>query len=421
MKESSNFGVSDAEIDSQYETEQLETEFANPENEVESDDFDDTGIPDFSVFRVSQSKPLESLLPDSLYGLGGESKLPLGKKVQTYIQAFSRMPDGVTQYPLLASAVLQPSGMAESQLPIIAFFGNSGCGKSEMIKLFSYLRKLPIEDGTNASIRDAISFGKYKKKGMGRKDDHYLLLTDNAGQDDLWRNPDFYRLLLKGYDRDTSRLSISGGKDNDQPLYFDCFCMKVISSIFPLDNDERFLELRRRLLIFRFEKDYKAKPLNPKAYDFTPIQDEIRRYWRNKPNLMRYRDNAILVRSRSSRIIDEIGDENFYLLVELIVTALTTGITETIEEFVSLLKHQIEVNGKREKSDLEVYVTDWLFKDDRWLPTVPQGNLQNLLIAGVKEGSLEPQAIKVQFVRAVMQRLGYTKVKGKWCLGIAKK
>jgi len=410
-----NFGISDEDLDKEYESEQLETNELKIED-VELDDFDDNGIPDFSAFWTNQNRTLESLLPESLYGLGGSIKLPIGKEIETYLRAFSRLPDGDVQYPLLTSVVLQPSGLAESQLPIVGFFGDTGCGKSEMIKLFSYLRKLGIEDGTDASIRDAISFGKYHKKGIGRKDDHYLLLTDNAGQDDLWRKPDFYRMLLKGYDRDTARQSISGGKESNQPLYFDCFCMKIISSIFPLDNDERFLELKRRLLIFQFSKNNKVQTLNPKAYDFTAIQDKIRKHWRNKPNLLCYRDHALMVRAKSKYIIDEIGDNNYFLLVELIITAMCTGICESIEEFVGLLKKQIERNNTREKSDLEQYVFDALALDGRLLPMIPQITLQTLLKTGVNEGSLDYQQIKPNFVKQVMQRLGYKRVKSKWCL-----
>ena len=425
MNIDANFGAGDDYINEQFNKDEDLLDSVMREPEIESDDFDENGIPNFAPFRIANNIPLETLLPESLYGIGGASKTPLGKKIQTYIKAFSRVPDGNTQYPLLASVLLQPSALAESQLPIVFFQGDSGTGKSDTIKLFSYLRGLNVEDGTDASIRDAISFGKFKKKGAGKFDDHYLLLTDNNGQDDLWRRPDFYRMLLKGYDRDTSRLSISGGKDNDQPLYFDCFCMKVMSSIFALDNDERFLEIKRRFLTFQFAKEHKVKALNPKGYDFTSVQVEIKKYWRHKPNLLRYRENAMLVRSKADQIIKEIGDQYYFLLVELIVTALTTGISDTVEEFVALLKIQLEHNSKRDKSDLEQFILDYLTLDEKsnpvkLIPTIAQVNLQNLLRSGVQEGSLDHLQIRPNFVKQVMTRLGYTKVKSKWVFGVKK-
>jgi hypothetical protein len=123
-----------------------------------------------------------------------------------------------------------------------------------------------------------------------------------------------------------------------------------------------------------------------------------------------------MVRAKSKYIIDEIGDNNYFLLVELIITAMCTGICESIEEFVGLLKKQIERNNTREKSDLEQYVFDALALDGRLLPMIPQITLQTLLKTGVNEGSLDYQQIKPNFVKQVMQRLGYKRVKSKWCL-----
>ena len=391
------------------------------EQEQESTDSEYYGeheIPDFESHRGEINLPdLKVLLPEYT-GLSGGVPMPLGARIAFYFRQFVSLPHAYEQSALLAAICLQPSAMALQQLPVVLLHGDSGTGKSDTIKLLKYFTGFEIQDCTNASLRDTINYARFgAKDGKLSREQNFLLLTDNDDKDGLERNPALYKLLLKGYDRDTDAMAISSGlESNGKPQKtYHVFCAKVISSIFDISIDERFFELRRRTLVLTFKKDKSRRCDNPKNYDFSAIRQEIKDYWKFKPNLQAYRTTSTKVRKAEKAIAPRIGgDANFALYSEYIITMLVFGIVDSLDGAVTIFENHLKRMAEREKSELEQNIEDLLLVDGKYLPKVGIGTLENHLKQAISDGLLEREQKTIANVKSIMKRLGYRKVKTYW-------
>ena len=168
-------------------------------------------------------------------------------------------------YDIIAAYLLIPSALAQ-KVPYLFCCGRSGTGKSTFGKFASYWYGVPINTSsdTYAAIRNGLDSRKYKDIEIPSKDPNfpsvYKRVETNMGMvwDDMdlvifFARPDLYRLFKVGYDRATSKISISS-ETKGENLTFDCFGCKIFSSISPLHLDDSFKELRRRLIVILFKK-----------------------------------------------------------------------------------------------------------------------------------------------------------------------
>lgn len=121
------------------------------------------------------------------------------------------------------------------------------------------------------------------------------MVWDDVDASVFINSPDLYRLFKFGYDRSTDKITLSS-KETGVNLEFRCFCPKVFSTISPLHLDDRFRELKRRLIVIpckRVEELSEARLaemgittdnwqhglLNIDAYDWSGFSDEFQAYW----------------------------------------------------------------------------------------------------------------------------------------------
>jgi hypothetical protein len=74
------------------------------------------------------------------------------------------------------------------------------------------------------------------------------MVWDDVDSSVFANSPDLYRLFKFGSNRATDKIILSS-KEIGENLEFHCFCPKIFSSISPLHLDDRFRELRRRLIV----------------------------------------------------------------------------------------------------------------------------------------------------------------------------
>jgi hypothetical protein len=166
-------------------------------------------------------------------------------------------------YDVIAAYFLLPSALC-STIPYLFLYGQSGSGKSTVAKIASYLHGCPINSSSDtfAGIRndlnnrrtgfveatyernDGESTGTYRKP----VERNICMVWDDVDSSVFANSPDLYRLFKFGSNRATDKIILSS-KEIGENLEFHCFCPKIFSSISPLHLDDRFKELRRRLIV----------------------------------------------------------------------------------------------------------------------------------------------------------------------------
>jgi hypothetical protein len=108
-------------------------------------------------------------------------------------------------------------------------------------------------------------------------------------------SPDLYRLFKFGTNRATDKIILSS-QNIGENLEFHCFCPKIFSSISPLHLDDRFRELRRRLIVIpcqRIEElsdhrkaqlnvtddDWSSKLLDLDSWDWKGFNSVFEEFW----------------------------------------------------------------------------------------------------------------------------------------------
>ena len=163
-------------------------------------------------------------------------------------------------YDLVATYFLLPSALCRV-VPYLFLHGQSGSGKSTVAKVASYLHGIDINSSSDtfAGIRNSLNRRRWGQVEVPSGDPKYpsyykevelntCMVWDDVDSAVFTNNPDLYRLFKFGYDRSTDKIILSSGETGIN-LEFRCFCPKIFSSISPLHLDDRFKELRRRLIV----------------------------------------------------------------------------------------------------------------------------------------------------------------------------
>jgi hypothetical protein len=166
-------------------------------------------------------------------------------------------------YDFIAAYFLLPSALC-STVPYLFLYGQSGSGKSTVAKIASYLHGCPINSSSDtfAGIRNDLSKRRQawvqlsyfdqdedREKTYSKSvEKNICMVWDDVDSSVFLNSPDLYRLFKFGSNKSTDKIILSS-KEVGENLEFHCFCPKIFSSIFPLHLDDRFRELRRRLIV----------------------------------------------------------------------------------------------------------------------------------------------------------------------------
>ena len=263
--------------------------------------------------------------------------------------------DIVTAYTILPSALCRI-------VPYLFLYGQSGSGKSTVAKFICAVHgiKASSPDDTFAAMRNTIDSRRYgwtevedATSTVGTYNKRVEINTHMVWEDIdakvLAQNPDLYRLYKISYDRNTDQISISG-KEPGTLLQFKTFCPKTFSSISPLHLDDRFRELRRRLLVIPFsrveelndqrkqelgvqDETYAVNLINVDAYDWKGFNDELDAFWDMDIG-------AVFIATRTALSKSSLGltSQQRGISLDLLTTGIVSGIWEDEVEAVNRLK-----------------------------------------------------------------------------------
>jgi hypothetical protein len=196
--------------------------------------------------------------------------------------------------------------------------------------------EIPIPDETG---------GTYNKE----VERNTCMVWDDVDASVFINSPDLYRLFKFGYDRSTDKITISS-KETGVNLEFRCFCPKVFSTISPLHLDDRFRELKRRLIVIpckRVEEipdvrlgelgitkdDWQSKLLNLDAYSWDGFSKEFQNYW----NLDKAKQ-FIETRRKLTKSKTGLNSQQLAISIDLLTTGIVSGLWETQEQAVDRMK-----------------------------------------------------------------------------------
>lgn len=234
-----------------------------------------------------------------------DDNLPLSLNVLSILKQTILLPydfyDVITAYFLLPSALCRV-------IPYLFLYGQSGSGKSTVAKIASKLHGVSINSSSDtfAGIRNSLdkrrrgwtevydesSPTKVWNKPVER---NTCMVWDDINALTFLSQPNLYNMLKFGTDKSTSKIILSSKEVGDN-LEFECFCPKIFSSITPLHLDDRFRELKRRLIVIpckRVEElsderkeelgllddNWQGKLLELGAYDWKGFDKQFDAFW----------------------------------------------------------------------------------------------------------------------------------------------
>jgi hypothetical protein len=266
-------------------------------------------------------------------------------------------------YDIIATYFLLPSALC-STIPYLFLYGQSGSGKSTVAKIASHLHGCPINSSSDtfAGIRndlqsrrigwtDAIAKNALGEEYSYRKsvERNICMVWDDIDSSVFANSPDLYRLFKFGSNRATDKIILSS-KEIGENLEFHCFCPKIFSSISPLHLDDRFRELRRRLVVIpcrRVEEltDARKEELNIEegnwqrnlldldAWDWTGFDTVFENYWD-----IEMASAFIATRRTLSQTAKGLSSQQRSISLDLLACGITSGVWTDEETALSRLK-----------------------------------------------------------------------------------
>ena len=163
-------------------------------------------------------------------------------------------------YDIITAYFLLPSALCRI-VPYLFLHGQSGSGKSTVAKIASYLHNVPINSSSDtfAGIRNSLNDRRRGvaevpcKSNPGTRtfttvEKNTCMVWDDISSKTFTSDVQLYNMFKFGYDKTTDKIVVSG-KETGENMEFRCFCPKIFSSITPLHLDDRFKELKRRLIV----------------------------------------------------------------------------------------------------------------------------------------------------------------------------
>ena len=293
-----------------------------------------------------------------------DESLSVAENLLSLLPQFILLP--YDHYDIIATCLLLPSALCRV-VPYLFLFGQSGTAKSTCGKFASYLTGVPINSSsdTYAGIRNSLKERKYvaleiphptdpEKPGIWKKTEtNTFLIWDDIDPSVFINKPDIYRLFKVGYDRSTSKISMSSDNKGEN-MIFDCFSPKTFSSVSPIHLNDAFKELRRRLIVIPFVRiedlsdarlielgmtrdNWRTKLLNIDAYDWKGFSEKFTSYWNHE-----MAETFLLVRQALLRSPLDLSSQERVVSIDLIATGITAGIWKDENEAVSKLREYFD-------------------------------------------------------------------------------
>lgn len=264
-------------------------------------------------------------------------------------------------YDLVASYILLPSALCKL-VPYLFFYGQSGSGKSTIAKLASYVHGVSINSSSDtfAGIRNSLNDRRYgyAELPMGEEDErtwnkkvevNTCMVWDDIDASVFTNNQDLYRLFKFGYDRRTDKIILSS-KEVGENLEFRCFCPKMFSSISPLHLDDRFRELRRRLIVIPCKRvedlsksrrdelgitldDWQTKLIDIDDYSWKNFDKEFKSFWD-----MELAKAFIETRRVLSKTVRGLSSQQRAISLDLLACGIASGIWSDEDEAIDRIK-----------------------------------------------------------------------------------
>lgn len=267
-------------------------------------------------------------------------------------------------YDIVATYFLLPSALC-STVPYLFLYGQSGSGKSTVAKVASYLHGCTINSSSDtfAGIRNDLDGRRkgwtevsYHDQDEDREKVYHksvernvCMVWDDIDASVFVNSPDLYRLFKFGSNRSTDKITLSS-KDIGQNLEFHCFSPKIFSSISPLHLDDRFRELRRRLIVIpckRVEEltDERKAELNIEdgtwannlldldAWNWKGFDQLFKSYWD-----IERAQKFVTIRRDLSQSVKGLSSQQRAISLDLLACGIASDIWLDIEQAVTRLK-----------------------------------------------------------------------------------
>ena len=252
-------------------------------------------------------------------------------------------------YDIIAAYFLLPSALCRV-IPYLFLHGQSGSGKSTVAKIASYLHNVTINSSSDtfAGIRNSLDSRRKGYAEVVDPDDpektwnkyverNTCMVWDDINSQTFTSQPNLYNMLKFGTDKSTSKIILSSKEVGDN-LEFECFCPKIFSSITPLHLDDRFRELKRRLIVIpckRVEElpdkrkeelgllddNWQSRLLDLTAYDWKGFSEEFDKFWD-----IPMAELFLTTRSVLAKSVKGLTSQQRAISLDLLATGITSGI-----------------------------------------------------------------------------------------------
>ncbi len=157
-------------------------------------------------------------------------------------------------------------------------------------------------------------------------------MLDNANAETFDYN-DILGCFLNGYNRETDRQYISGGKGEN--IEFRVFCPKAITTIWDVESKE----LLRRTLVIRTKKSRDLEGIGDDIPELPSLKSEVQKFWgkpENYSTFVAFRRSAQLKWKKGCPL----SKEQLHLVADLIAAGCTASVweepSEALEQFHKL-------------------------------------------------------------------------------------
>ena len=312
-------------------------------------------LPDFEAFRKMS-------LDDDLDLW--DSELTLAENLENTIAHSTFLPKPQIQLPIIVAYSLIPSAMAQV-LPIMVVVGVAGSGKSDLGNIIAKMYGVQTQNAstTPSALRNIINESKWHEPGLLQGERNSILIYDNVNQETL-NNEYLYSLLLGGYNRNTSRVTLSLGAGKS--CSFDIFGLRLLTTIHPFFNLPKYSEINRRCYVLRTkllesmagdDRDDLgdiciSERIDPNLREFKALNRAFEQFWTTEHNLANYAGiKRSLSRQRKFlKAYPAINSHRWTISLDLVVTGLVTGVWDTFENALEHLQtywnwHDSEMAG----------------------------------------------------------------------------
>ena len=350
-------------------------------------------------------------------------------------------------HDIIAAYFMLPSALCKV-IPYLFLNGQSGSGKSTVSKLASYLHNSPINSSSDtfAAIRNSLAERKkawaYRQSAIAGEvgstvsvEKNTCMIWDDISASTFTNSRELYNMFKFGYDKSTDKIIVSS-KETGVNIEFRCFCPKIFSSITPLHLDDRFKELKRRLITIpcsRVEEltderkselgitdnNWQNKLLDPHRLDWRGFSKLFDDFWD-----VEIARNFIMTRSILSVSIQGLSSQQRTISLDLIACGITSGIWADEDEAVNRMKDYWSWFKKEtEKSaGLSSLLRDFVNTEARNARSAGIGltlytaQIRSQVDMWVQQGWLF-EAPKSKDVKECLFDLGLRLQKGKWSKG----